>query len=240
MNWNVCLGVLLALLIYPTYRNIARFLPASAAAQGIIVFDKEKTVIRGEILINDFDLKDANGFSITGEGMQRDSTQRLEDGSQIKTSYDAFGNKTETRVFFNNPRLKQIVLRTSVDGQKQIYVYGQNGEVESVPESRLTEVLNSSANEIAGFAGITSVKGTKRMRSMFPQTNLLASQQTYQNPVQTQQPAIITPPQETETVPTETNEKPPIEPNKNPTSQQPSKQESISQLPTFIPKRKKP
>jgi hypothetical protein len=190
MNWNICLGVLLALLIYPTYRSLDGTVFTSADAKGIVFFDRENVQIQSEVTIDDA-IKGA-GFSVIGDGTRRDMTRRLDDASEIKTTYDAFGNKTEVRIFFNNPRLRQIVLRTSVDGQRQVYIYGPNGEVEAVPSARLDEVLNAPANEVAGFAGITSVKGTKRMRSMFPTITLLPGQQTYQNPVQMQQPALAT------------------------------------------------
>jgi hypothetical protein len=79
----------------------------------------------------------------------REQTRMENDNSVVETMYDAFGNKTESRVFHNDSLLKMIVLRTSTDGEKQALVYGQNGEVKTAPPTLLNKVLTTVAGEIA-------------------------------------------------------------------------------------------
>ena len=102
------------------------------------------------------------------------------DGSKITTTYDSFGNKTEVRVFNGHSRLKLLMLRTSVTGQKEVYVYGHNGEVESLPENMLDKATTVSADEIASRAGITQTKPEKTQPS-YSQTN----QSQFIPPIQT-------------------------------------------------------
>lgn len=71
------------------------------------------------------------------------------DHSVIATTYDAFGNKIENRVFYNNSLLKMVMLQTSATGQQQAFVYGQNGEVKSAPTEMLNTILSAVPDEIA-------------------------------------------------------------------------------------------
>ncbi len=76
-------------------------------------------------------------------------TRMEKDHSFIETSYDAFGNKTENRVFYNNSLLKMVMLQTSASGQQQAFVYGHHGEVKSAPTETLNEILSAVPDEIA-------------------------------------------------------------------------------------------
>ena len=84
----------------------------------------------------------------------QERTRMENDNSVVETMYDAFGNKTESRVFHNDSLLKMIVVRTSTDGEKQALVYGQNGEVKTAPPTLLNRVLTTVAREIAGAVEI--------------------------------------------------------------------------------------
>ncbi len=90
----------------------------------------------------------------TTVGVSQEQTRMEKDNSVVETMYDAFGNKTESRVFYNDAPLKMVVVRTSVNGQKEVLVYGQNGEVKTAPPTLLDRALTFAAREIAKAAQI--------------------------------------------------------------------------------------
>lgn len=79
----------------------------------------------------------------------KETTKIESDNSLVETMYDDHGNKTESRYFNNNPVLKMVVLRTTVDGQTEALVYGQNGDIKIAPPEMVKIIMNSSAKEIA-------------------------------------------------------------------------------------------
>jgi hypothetical protein len=84
----------------------------------------------------------------------KDSIKTLADNSTLNTMFDGAGNKTETRFFDNHPLIKNIILRTSARGEKQSFVYAQNGAIEILPEYIIAKALTASANELSKAAGI--------------------------------------------------------------------------------------
>jgi hypothetical protein len=114
--------------------------------KGLIINNK------GEI-VEDSNFESNEKFKTSSTEKPEDISEVANDGSRINIMYDAVGNKTETR-YFNNSRLKYLVLRTTVNGQREIFVFGQNGQTKSLPENMLDEVLTASADEIANAAGI--------------------------------------------------------------------------------------
>ena len=56
------------------------------------------------------------------------TTRTAADGSEITTTTDASGVKTETRVFRNNPRVARAVVTTNRDGKRTVKVYSPSGE----------------------------------------------------------------------------------------------------------------
>ena len=184
MNWNYCLVIILVLAIFPTFKNINAALRKTDGKTGIELLAQMNLPTKGEIFINDKLISSDGKQYLTVEEIQKEATFTADDGSQISTTYDAYGNKTEIRKFFNHPRLKQMIMRTSVEGQKQIYVYGQNGEVESLPENMLDRAMNIPSDEIASVAGITNVKREK-IKPAFTQITQLPTIQV--NPLQNNQ-----------------------------------------------------
>jgi hypothetical protein len=85
---------------------------------------------------------------LAGES-KKDSSRLESDGSQVNTLFDGFGNKTETRIFFKDPLIKFVVIRTEPAGEKEAFVYCQNGEVRPVPVEFLDEILTAATTEIA-------------------------------------------------------------------------------------------
>src|SRR5215467_6665045 len=53
------------------------------------------------------------------------------DNSEVTTSVDANGNRTETRVFKNNPRISRVVVTTH-NGQRTVRAYSPSGEEREV------------------------------------------------------------------------------------------------------------
>ena len=78
----------------------------------------------------------------------------LEDLSEITTKYDRYGNKIETRYFKNHPRLDFVLIETTPDSRKQIYVYGRGTDVKSLPVEMTDRALTASSDEIANAAGL--------------------------------------------------------------------------------------
>lgn len=84
----------------------------------------------------------------TADGHQEIS-QMGKDRSVIHIGYDSFGNKTESRVFYNDFLLKMVVVKTSANGEREVLAYGQNGEVKIVPQNMIDKALTANAAEIA-------------------------------------------------------------------------------------------
>jgi hypothetical protein len=126
----------------------------SANAEEVVFDDGYKTSAENEIIFDDNDLGgQIRTVSTSGRNSQEIITI-TSDNSKISTTIDVYGNKTDTRTFNYNPRLAFILLRTSADGKRQVFVYGQNGEVKGLPENILDKVLTAPADEIANSAGI--------------------------------------------------------------------------------------
>jgi hypothetical protein len=126
----------------------------SAEMEEVIFDDGYKPTARNEIIIKDSDLAGRESAAFKQHESPEEITKIGSDNSKITTMVDRFGNKTETRHFNYHPRVSFILLQTSADGKKQVFVYGQNGEVKSLPENMLNEVLTASPDEIANSAGI--------------------------------------------------------------------------------------
>ena len=128
-----------------------------------------------------------------------------DDGSQTTTTFDGYGNKTDSRCFKNNASLKCVVVETSFDGKVEITAYGKNGEIKKIGDDKIKNILDAPANEIVSKAEFSadSVKAdiSKLMPSKKSDANIapLPSQELSELPKQAQ----ITPTetiQNTETV----------------------------------------
>lgn len=116
-----------------------------------------------EVVIEDKDLNGKEGTTPVPVKGNEEITKIEEDNSRISVVTDRYGNRIETRTFNQDPQLALIVLQTSADGKKQVFVYGQNGDVKSVPENMLNKIMTAPANEIASAAGISVTR-----RESFP------------------------------------------------------------------------
>jgi hypothetical protein len=84
------------------------------------------------------------------------TTQPGPDNSEITTSVDANGVKTETRVFHNNPRVAKVVVTTR-DGKRTTTVYAPSGQSKDLKEEA-GDALSATGNAIADAAGFLAEK----------------------------------------------------------------------------------
>jgi hypothetical protein len=80
-----------------------------------------------------------------------DVTRPGPDNSEVTTSVDANGVRTETRVFHNNPRVAKVVVTTR-DGRRTTTVYAPSGESKDLKEEA-GDALSATGNAIADAAG---------------------------------------------------------------------------------------
>ena len=83
------------------------------------------------------------------------TTRTAADGSEITTTTDASGVKTETRVFRNNPRVSRVVVTTR-DGRRTVRAYSPSGEEKEVND--VGDALEVTGDKIADAAGWTADK----------------------------------------------------------------------------------
>lgn len=152
MSFRFCLLATIIALLFLTSCSSGNG-DESKKMQEIVFDDGYKTNPNNEIVIEDKIFLKEDVVSTVKESSQG-TTRTLDDNSNVTVEYDGYGNKTETRTFANDERLKFVMLRTSADGKKQVFVYGQNGKVNRLPEEIVDNAMISPAKEIANAAGI--------------------------------------------------------------------------------------
>jgi hypothetical protein len=98
----------------------------------------------------------ANANANANVAVASNTTQPGPDNSEITTSVDANGVRTETRVFHNNPRVSKIVVTTR-NGKRTTTVYAPSGESKDLGE-QIGDGLSATGNAIADAAGWTADK----------------------------------------------------------------------------------
>lgn len=93
----------------------------------------------------------ASGNENANATVASETTRPGPDGSEITTSTDANGVKTETRVFHNNARVSKVVVITR-DGKRTTTVYSPSGESRSLKEE-IGDGLSATGDAIADGAG---------------------------------------------------------------------------------------
>lgn len=81
------------------------------------------------------------------------TTRAGADNSEITTTTDASGVRTETRVFKNNPRVSRVVVTTQPSGQRTVRVYSTTGEEKVV--DNIEDALDTTGDALATAAGWT-------------------------------------------------------------------------------------
>jgi hypothetical protein len=133
----------------------------------VVIEDGYKTTENNEVLIEDNDLKQIQQAVVTSRPSTEQNNVVAYDGSKISVMLDGYGNKSETRYFENDARLQMVLVRTSVNGQKQIFIYGQNGEVKDLPPSMIDKALSMPAGELANAAGIVEGRRERTIAQSF-------------------------------------------------------------------------
>src|ERR1044072_8345080 len=77
-------------------------------------------------------------------------TRTAPDNSEVTTSVDANGTRTETRTFKNNPRISKVVVTTR-NGQRTVRAYSPSGEEREVKGDE--NVLEATGDKVAAAAG---------------------------------------------------------------------------------------
>jgi hypothetical protein len=102
------------------------------------------------------DNANANANANANSAVASNTTQPGPDNSEITTSVDANGVKTETRVFHNNPRVAKVVVTTR-DSKRTTTVYAPSGQSKDLKEEA-GDALSATGNAIADAAGFLAEK----------------------------------------------------------------------------------
>ncbi len=103
------------------------------------------------------DNTNANVNANANEIVATSSTRPGPDNSEITTSVDANGAKTETRVFHDNPRVSRVVVTTR-DGKRTATVYAPSGEAREVNKNEPEDWMEAAGSKIADAAGFVASK----------------------------------------------------------------------------------
>lgn len=85
------------------------------------------------------------------------TTREAPDNSEVSTTVDANGVKTETRTFRNNPRVSKVVVTTR-NGVKTAKVVSPSGEERDVPPNEVERALDATGEKVAAGAGFVAEK----------------------------------------------------------------------------------
>ena len=87
------------------------------------------------------------------------------DDSEIATTTDASGVKTETRTFRSNTRISRVV-RITRDGKQTAKIYSNAGEERDLPDDKVADALTSSGDSLADAVGfVSSEKGATQQQA---------------------------------------------------------------------------
>jgi serine/threonine protein kinase len=78
------------------------------------------------------------------------------DDSEIITTLNANGAKTETRTFKSNSRIAKVVVVTIQDGSQTAQVYSANGEARDLPQDKVASALEATGDSLADAVGFTN------------------------------------------------------------------------------------
>lgn len=170
MNYNYLLSVIIALCIVVSFIKVNKSRAEIDRVEAVAVIDEyingsKNKNDTGEDLLGE--MEEPNSNSLPGS----QDTKTYASSSKLETMTDRYGNKTETRCFDFHPRLRCVMLSTSADGQRKIFVYGQNGDVKGLPENMLDRAMTASADDIANAAGIVLAPTRLATPPAYAQTN---------------------------------------------------------------------
>ena len=92
----------------------------------------------------------ANASTTAENATAAGETRPAPDNSEVTTSVDANGTRTETRTFKNNPHISKVVVTTR-NGQRTVRAYSPSGEEREVNTDE--NVLEATGDKVASAAG---------------------------------------------------------------------------------------
>jgi hypothetical protein len=213
MNKNLLILSVICLLVFQTACNVSEKAEEAMEMPDLKV---EKGNKGNEVVFDDAGFeKQKNTFSTFGD-VKEPQTYTDKDGSEVRISFDAAGNKIGHRKFFNHPNLTFLQLTEATDGTKEGVVFGHNGEKKRLTPQMIEQALTISGDDLASKAGIYSVKreknrGTEVVKNPTPPpfypSRTFPTQETFDNRNQ---------PQTTEIQPSNAGETPTETPPANP------------------------
>jgi hypothetical protein len=169
---------LLAVVSVPTFFSSCTNVESKNSDE--VVIDRSSTSSSDEVFITNSDVKSQKQLLSTMQKRGGQLEKRvLSDKSEIETLIDGFGNKVETRFFPGHPRLRLLVLRTSLKGQQEVTVYG-NGGVTKIVNELADRALSASGDEIANAAQLTATASYGAARNFMKRNSTAAQQQPLQ------------------------------------------------------------
>ncbi|HEX7333289.1 MAG TPA: hypothetical protein VF290_17435 [Pyrinomonadaceae bacterium] len=81
------------------------------------------------------------------------------DNSEISTTVDKDGTRTETRTFRDNPHVSKVVVTTRKDGTRTVKATSRSGEEKVVDTTE--DVLQATGEKVADAAGFVAAQGEK-------------------------------------------------------------------------------
>ena len=97
----------------------------------------------------------ANANATAENATAAGTTRPGPDNSEVTTSVDANGTRTETRTFKNNPRISKVVVTTR-NGERTVRAYSPSGEEREVKTDE--NVLEAAGDKVASAAGFVADK----------------------------------------------------------------------------------
>jgi hypothetical protein len=113
-------------------------------------------LVAGTAGCNTTDSSNANLNANANQAVATNTTRQGADNSEITTTTDANGVKTETRVFRNNPRVSKVVVTTTRDGRRTVRVHAKSGTEKVV--DNVGDALESTGDALADAAGFVADK----------------------------------------------------------------------------------
>ena len=163
----IILAVFLLTLVSACSKSGAADQTANASTAG-------DTQAKTEVYIDESDFQNQPEQITTTTTQSQGDSRLLSDKSKVTTAFDGYGNKSETRYFENDPRLRFVLVRTSRDGVKEVTVYGHDSDTKMVNELG-DRALTASSQEIASAAGMTATKTYREVRNYLKPSNASSS-----------------------------------------------------------------
>ena len=131
---------------------------SSESRQELVIDDQSQQENPNEITITEDDVKRQVLQNLSTGTNSPEQTIIADDKSKITTTFDGYGNKTETRCFVNHPRLDCVAVMTSANGKKQTLVYPVGSGAKNLPENSAVKALTASADELANLVGVSETR----------------------------------------------------------------------------------